>query len=232
MVAIGYGRNWHASWWEWHVLILTAFVIVAYAVHREWHEERFSDLYLKQTSAGTRDISVLFADLKGFTSFSEGNEPEEVTEMLNTYFDVAVPAVERHGGEVDRIIGDALMVTFNTRGNLPDHAMRAVRAALDLQEATGKIAAEHPGWPRFRAGVNSGNASTAVLGTGRGRTYSVIGDTVNLASRVEGLAPAGGVAVAQETADRLDDTYELESIGLVTVKGRTEPVDVKLVTER
>ena len=232
MVAIGYGRNWHASWWEWHVLILMAFALVAFAVHREWHEERFSDLYLQQTSSGTRDISVLFADLKGFTSFSEGNEPEEVTTMLNTYFDVAVPAVERHGGEIDRIIGDALMVTFNTRGNLPDHAMRAVRAALDLQEATGKVAAAHPGWPRFRAGVNSGTASTAVLGGRGGRTYSVIGDTVNLASRVEGLAPAGGVAVAQETADRLDDTYELESIGLVTVKGRSEPVDVKLVTER
>ena len=232
MVAIGYGRNWHASWWEWHVLILVAFALVAFAVHREWHEERFSDLYLPQTSSGTRDISVLFADLKGFTSFSEGSEPEEVTTMLNTYFDVAVPAVERHGGEIDRIIGDALMVTFNTRGNVPDHAMRAVRAALDLQEATGMIAAAHPGWPRFRAGVNSGTASTAVLGGRGGRTYSVIGDTVNLASRVEGLAPAGGVAVAQETADRLDDTFELESIGLVTVKGRTEPVDVKLVTER
>jgi class 3 adenylate cyclase len=232
MVAIGYGRNWHASWWEWHVLILAAFLIVALAVHREWHEERFSDLYLQRTSAGTRDISVLFADLQGFTSFSEGSEPEEVTTMLNTYFDVAVPAVERHGGEVDRIIGDALMVTFNTRGDVPDHAMRAVRAALDLQKATRKVASEHPGWPRFRAGVNSGTASTAVLGTGGGRTYSVIGDTVNLASRVEGLAPAGGVAVAQETADRLDDTFELESIGLVTVKGRAEPIEVKLVSER
>jgi adenylate cyclase len=232
MVAIGYGRNWHASWWEWHVLILAAFLIVALAVHREWHEERFSDLYLKRTSSGTRDISVLFADLQGFTSFSEGSEPEEVTTMLNTYFDVAVPAVERHGGEVDRIIGDALMVTFNTRGDVPDHAMRAVRAALDLQKATRKVAAEHPAWPRFRAGVNSGTASTAVLGTGGGRTYSVIGDTVNLASRVEGLAPAGGVAVAQETADRLDDSFELESIGLVTVKGRAEPIEVKLVSER
>jgi class 3 adenylate cyclase len=80
--------------------------------------------------------------------------------------------------------------------------------------------------------VNSGTASTAVLGTGGGRTYSVIGDTVNLASRVEGLAPAGGVAVAQETADRLDDSFELESIGLVTVKGRAEPIEVKLVSER
>jgi class 3 adenylate cyclase len=205
-----------------------AFALVAFAVHREWHEERSA------TSRGPRpgrDISVPFLTSRVHVVL-EGSEPGEVTTMLNTYFDVAVPAVERHGGEIDRIIGDALMVTFNTRGNVPDHAMRAVRAALDLQEATGKIAAAHPGWPRFRAGVNSGTASTAVLGGRGGRTYSVIGDTVNLASRVEGLAPAGGVAVAQETADRLDDTFELESIGLVTVKGRTEPVDVKLVTER
>ena len=83
MIAIAFARNWHLSWWEWHVLMLTAFGLVALSARASWREERFAELYLSQTSAGNREISVLFADLQGFTSFSETHEPEEVTRMLN-----------------------------------------------------------------------------------------------------------------------------------------------------
>ena len=68
---IAWARNWHVSWWEWHVLMLVAFVVIALAARREWHEERFSALYLDETLAGTKDVSILFADLAGFTPFSE-----------------------------------------------------------------------------------------------------------------------------------------------------------------
>ncbi|MGZ8782771.1 MAG: adenylate/guanylate cyclase domain-containing protein, partial [Gaiellaceae bacterium] len=108
------------------------------------------------------------------------------------------------------------------------HAERAARAALGLQQATGRVAAEHPTWPRFRVGVNSGEASVGVLGSGSGRTYSVIGDTVNLGSRIEGLAPAGGVAISAETASRLWGAVT-EPIGVIQVKGREEPVEVLLL---
>jgi hypothetical protein len=97
--------------------------------------------------------------------------------MLNTYFQVVVPpVVRRHGGDVDRIIGDALMVTFNKRGDQPDHAWRAAAAGLAMQDATARVADTHAGWPRFRVGVNSGRASVSLLGTeggraGRGRGY-------------------------------------------------------------
>lgn len=78
MVAVAFSRAWHASWWEWHLLMLAAFGLVAIGAERQWHEERFSDLYLEQTGAGTRELSVLFCDLSGFTGFCESADPREV----------------------------------------------------------------------------------------------------------------------------------------------------------
>ncbi|HSK27543.1 MAG TPA: adenylate/guanylate cyclase domain-containing protein [Jiangellales bacterium] len=229
MVAVVFARNWHLSWWEWHVLMLAAFGLVAGGARMQWHEERFADLYLQDTVAGTREMSVLFADLQGFTTFSENHDPAEVTEMLNSFFEVAVPAaVRRFGGDVDRIIGDALMVTFNKRGDQPDHAERAAGAGLALQEETARVAAEHPGWPRFRVGVNSGPVLVSLLGTEGGRTHTVIGDTVNVASRIEGKAPGGGVAIGPHTKALLPHAVT-EPLGPIQLKGKAEPIEVHLL---
>jgi adenylate cyclase len=225
MVAVAFGRNWHATWWEWHALMLAAFALVAWSAHRQWHEERFSDLYLDE-GVGQRELTVLFADLAGFTSFSERHDPRDVTEMLNAYFEQVIPPiVRRHGGDVDRIIGDALMVTFNRRGDQPDHVQRAARAGLEIQRATERIVAANPSWPRFRVGINTGEAVVTVLGTAGGRTETVIGDTVNLASRIEGIAPVGGVALGPETVRQLRGA-STEPLGRVEVKGKEEPVEV------
>jgi adenylate cyclase len=229
MVAIAFARNWHLSWWEWHVLMLAAFALVAVGARSSWHEERFADLYLPDTRAGHRDMSVLFADLQGFTTFSEAHRPEEVTAMLNEYFAVAVPAVvQPYGGDVDRIIGDALMVTFNKRGDQPDHARRAAAAGLAMQAATERVAARHPEWPRFRVGINSGPATVSVLGTGGGRTHTVIGDTVNTASRIEGKAPAGGVAIGPSTLAELPGAVT-SPLGALPLKGKVDPVETFLL---
>jgi class 3 adenylate cyclase len=226
IIALVFARNWALSWWEWHVLLLAAFVLVIAGVQIQWREERFSDLYLADTVSGRRELSVLFADLQGFTTFSENHEPGEVTSMLNTYFEVVVPpVVRRHGGDVDRIIGDALMVTFNKRGDQPDHAARAAAAGLALQEAAGVVQAQHPDWPRFRVGINSGIASVSLLGTEGGRTHTVIGDTVNVASRIEGKAPGGGVAIGPGTKALLPEAVT-ESLGLIALKGKAEPLEV------
>jgi class 3 adenylate cyclase len=225
-VAVAIGRNWHATWWEWHLLMLVAFIVVAVTAQRQWHEERFAGLYLQETAKGTREISVLFADLQGFTTFSEHHEPHEVTAMLNEYFGVAIPpVVEQYGGQVDRLVGDALMVTFNTQGDQPDHAERAARAALAIQQVSGAVAAEHPQWPRFRVGVNTGEAAVGLLGTAGGRTFTVIGDAVNLAARLEGAASVGEVLIGAETARRLP-TARTEALGPVRVKGKAESVEV------
>jgi class 3 adenylate cyclase len=229
MIAIAFARNWHLSWWEWHVLLLAAFGLVAWSAQASWREERFAELYLPQTSAGNREISVLFADLQGFTGFSESHQPDEVTRMLNEYFAVAVPAVKTpYGGEIDRIIGDALMVTFNKRGDQPDHAQRAAGAGLALQRATSFLAKGHPDWPQFRVGINSGQVSVSLLGASGGRTHTIVGDTVNIASRIEGQAPAGGVAIGPDTKARLPDAVTTP-LGQLQLKGKQELVEVHLL---
>ncbi|MDX6325907.1 MAG: adenylate cyclase [Nocardioidaceae bacterium] len=229
MLTIVFARSWHLSWWQWHVLLLAAYALVAYGARVSWRDERYGDLYLEQTRAGHRDISVLFADLQGFTPYSERHEPQEVAAMLHTYFEVAVPAVVApYGGEVHQIIGDALMVIFNRRGDQPDHAQRAAGAGLAMQAATLPVADAHPGWPRFRVGVNSGDVSLSVLGTTGGRTLAVVGDVVNTASRIEGSAPAGGVAIGPATKERLTDA-RTTSLGPLTLKGKQDPVEAHLL---
>jgi class 3 adenylate cyclase len=231
MVAVALARSWHASWWEWHVLMLMAFGAIAYSARREDGEERFSDLYLDQTAAGKREVSVMFADLEGFTPFSEGRDPREVSEMLNAYLRVAIPPIVRgYDGEIDRLIGDAIMATWGTRGDQPDHARRAVEAALAVQRETGRIAEEHPGWPRFRAAVNTGEVLVGVLGAESGRSYTVIGDTVNLAARLESQAPPGRVVIGGNTLRALPGT-RVEALEAIRVKGRSDPVDAYLVDD-
>jgi adenylate cyclase len=230
MIAMAFARNWRLSWWEWHVLMLIAFALVALSARASWREERFAELYLRQTSAGSREISVLFADLQGFTSFSETHEPDEVARMLNEYFAVAVPAVVTpYGGDIDRIIGDALMVTFNKRGDQRDHAERAAGAGLALQDATARLAEQHPDWPRFRVGINSGEVSVSLLGATGGRTHTIIGDTVNIASRIEGQAPTGGVAIGPDTKALLPQAVTTP-LGRLQLKGKQEPLEVHLLT--
>ena len=227
MIVIAIAVNWRVSWWEWHLLMLLAFAFVAYAARREWHEERFSALYLDETLAGAKDVSILFADLEGFTPFSERTSPAEVADMLNAYWSRLVPLLEDDfGGEVHQLIGDAVMAVWNKDGDVPDHALRAAEAALAFQREAGAIAADHPAWPRFRVGVNSGEVLAGVLGGTRGkREHGIVGDTVNLAARLEGKATAGEVVVGAGTYERLGDGAVVERLGGVAVKGRESPVD-------
>src|SRR4029453_17194139 len=134
-----------------------------------------------------------------------------------------------YGGDIDRIIGDPLVVTFNKRGDQPDHAERAAGAGLALQKATSRLAEEHPKWPRFRVGINSGPVSVSLLGAEGGRTHTILGDTVNTASRIEGRAPAGAVALGPETKAFLPAAITT-LLGDLALKGRDKPVEVHLLT--
>jgi class 3 adenylate cyclase len=223
-------RTWHASWWEWHALIVTAYLVILYAARQQWQEERFHELYLPSTRERTQEVSVLFADLAGFTPFAEQSPPAEVAAMLAAYYDVAAPLISNdYGGEVEKFIGDAIMATFNTRGDQPDHATRAACAALKLQRQMAVRAAEHPDWPKLRVGVNSGQALVAQLG-GRGFvTYAVVGDTVNVGSRLEGEAPIGGVLIGSGTFNRLPAPADVEARPGLAVKGKQTPVDAYLL---
>ena len=225
MLAIALARNWHATWWEWHLMMLAAFGLVAVSARREWREEPFSPLYLDRTAGAIRDVTVVFADLEGFTSFTERTDPARVTAMLDEYFAAGIPAVRRYGAEEEKLIGDAVMAAFNLRGDQPDHASRAVRAAVAFQEATARVADAHPAWPRFRVGVHTGDARVGVVGTAGGREYGVIGDTVNLAARLESHAKPGGIVISADTYRALPDGTAVEPLPELDVKGKEAPVD-------
>jgi class 3 adenylate cyclase len=224
MVVIAWARNWHASWWEWHLLMLAAFLVITGAARTEWHEERFSALYLDETLAGARDVTVLLADLSGFTSFSERHTPKEVTTMLNAYFGELAPLVERERGEVHQIVGDELMAIFNKQGDTPDHPLRAARTAVRLLERADEVARDD--WPRFRVGVNTGEVVAAVVGGASGhRKHGVVGDAVNVASRLETAAAPGTALIGEATFRRLPPGVVAERREPVRAKGKAEPLE-------
>ena len=245
MIAVGFGRNWQLSWWEWHVLMAIAFALVAVV---SWSEQRgdhprgtFASLYLEETirrlderfgmpsdgplGGQEREVSVLFADLEGFTSYSETRPPAEVIAMLNEYWGTAVPVVlEHHGGVIERFAGDAVMVVFNTRGDQPDHARRAAGAALELQERTLEVSRKRPDWPRFRAGVSTGTAAVGYVGAEQQRSFAVIGDTTNTAARLQTAANTGEVVIAAATREAIGEEAVVEALPPVEAKGKREPV--------
>jgi class 3 adenylate cyclase len=177
-----------------------------------------------------RDVSVLFADLQGFTAFAERSEPAQVLAMLNEYWGVAVPLVLReHEGLIERFAGDAVMVVFNAATEQPDHALRAARTALALQDTAGRLAAERPGWPRFRAGVSTGPALVGNVGGAEQRSFTAIGDTTNLAARLQASATPGEVLVSATTFEAIRDRAETQPVPPLELKGKAEAVDAYLL---
>ena len=225
-VALTGERKWHASWWEWHGLIVTAYLVIGLAARREWRDERFRRLYLSTTRERRQDITVLFGDLVGYTSFAERSSPYEAAEVLDAYWGVAAPLITRKfGGELEKFIGDGIVAVFNSRGDQPDHAVRASRAALALQREVAHLAEQHPQWPQMRVGVNSGEAVLREIGGDGHVAYPLVGDTVNTGSRLEALAPAGGVLIGSETYDQLPDGSVVEQRAGLRVKGKDDAVD-------
>ena len=225
-VAVTGERKWHASWWEWHGLIVAAYLIVGFAARREWRDERFRQLYLPTTRERTQEISVLFGDLVGFTAFAERSAATEVASVLKEYWGVAAPLLTRRfGGEVEKFIGDGIVAVFNGRGDQPDHAVRAARAALALQDRLADIIARHPDWPRMRVGVNSGEAVLREIGGAGLVAYPLVGDTVNTGARLESLAPVGGVLIGSETYEQLPEGAVVEERPGLRVKGKRDALD-------
>jgi class 3 adenylate cyclase len=201
------------------------FGAIGAAASAEWREERFSALYLEETLAGRREVTVLFADLAGFTPFSESHEPDEVHAMLVAYFTELTPLIAAEfGGEVHEFVGDQIFAIFNKGGDQPDHALRAARAGLALQASAERIRAAHPDWPRFRVGINTGPVLAGVVGERGHRVHGVFGDTVNVGARLEGQAPVGGVLVGEATRTQLPGASEVERVPELRVKGKAEPV--------
>jgi class 3 adenylate cyclase/tetratricopeptide (TPR) repeat protein len=169
-----------------------------------------------------RLVSVLFADLVGFTALSERRDPEEVRELLSRYFDQCRTIIERYGGTVEKFIGDAVMAVWGTPVAREDDAERAARAALALVQRVAALGDE-VGMPelRLRAGVLTGNAAVEVGAEGEGM---VLGDTVNTAARLQSIAQPGTVLVDDGTRRASEAAIAYEDAGTHVVKGREQPV--------
>jgi class 3 adenylate cyclase len=172
-----------------------------------------------------RVVSVLFADLAGFTTFSETRAPTEVLSMLNAFWAVVVPAIDAAGGVIEHFAGDGVMAIFNASGDQPDHARRASRAALGIVAAARPITASHRGWPTFRVGVNTGPAVVGDLGAAGRRSFAVIGDATNTAARLMAAGDPGQVVVGRATWEALGTEAQGDALGPLQVKGKREPVE-------
>jgi len=171
------------------------------------------------------EVTALFADLRGFTSFSESADPEEVMDLLNRYFGLAVPIVLRNGGTVVQFVGDAMLAVFDAPKPRADHEFRAARSALEMQEAISVSSGETADSPRFRVGINTGLVIIGNIGSSELRSFNVVGDAVNVASRLETSGEPGTVVLGERTYQAIADRVEVTPLGPLDLKGKDVPVN-------
>ena len=311
MVAVVFSRDWHLSWWEWHLLMALAFGAVAIAARIEyrregsltgafgglylsgtlerlhrWHAEALSDLASAQAEgrsidrildrlrvdgatteelallerAGTelrrvdelfrpyvpqqfadrartdpgqarlgsgeeREVTVLFADLSGFTAYSERHAPTEVVELLNAVWTAAVPVVAAEDGLIENFTGDGLLVIFDALGDQLDHPQRAARVAIGLRDAVRELGTRRTeATPRFHIGINTGPAFVGSVGAAGRRSFGAIGDTINLGSRLLGAAGPDEIVVGEATWARLGGAVRGVPLEPLRLKGKRDPV--------
>jgi adenylate cyclase len=187
-----------------------------------------------ETEIRNAELSILFADISGFTTVSETQKPEEVAEFLSHFFSCAVESIFAYGGTLDKFIGDAVMAFFGAPIPQDDHADRAVLAGLMMQRLVGDWNAERAKTdlaPVFiRIGINSGPAVVGNVGTEKRVDYTVLGSAVNIASRLEsGVAKPGQLVISKNTLERIIGSFEMEPLGDFALKGLQQKMPVYAV---
>ncbi|MBE7560670.1 CHASE2 domain-containing protein [bacterium] len=202
-------------------------------VNKEVMEELIADPEALALGGASREVTILFTDIKGFTSLSEAMPPAGVVQLLNEYFTEMVEIVFKHGGMLDKYIGDAMMLVFGAPrpyGSRDEAPRRAVRCAVEMQKKMRQLQEHYRerSLPmlRMRIGVNTGEVVAGNIGSIKRLEYSVIGDAVNLASRLESNAPVDGVLISQYTYQHVADEVIAHKKPPLVVKGRQQPVDV------
>lgn len=175
-------------------------------------------------------ITVLFADIRGFTRLSERTRPEKVVQLLNKYFSEMTEIIFAHGGTLDKYIGDGLMALFGAPTATPDDATNAVNAAVDMQRSVQQlnreIVAEGFNEIGIGVGLHTGEATVGYIGSERRSEYTAIGDTVNLASRLESNCQSGQILISEATARASQALYQLIARDPIMVKNRVQPVQL------
>jgi adenylate cyclase len=181
-------------------------------------------------SGESRQISVLFSDIRGFTTLSEKRTPQEVVTLLNRYFTLQVEVIFRHGGSLDKFIGDCIMAFWGAPLDDPAHARHAVKAALEMAEVLQRFKhelGEQDADFDVGIGIHSGPAVVGLIGSDQRREYTAIGDTVNLASRIEGLTKGvSRILVSSDTMKLCGNAFDFKSFGSYKVKGRDQEVEL------
>ncbi|MBC7876219.1 MAG: adenylate/guanylate cyclase domain-containing protein [Anaerolineales bacterium] len=185
------------------------------------------------------DVSILFSDIRGFTTLSEKLSPEDVVALLNPYLEAMSNVIYKHGGTVDKYEGDAIIAFFGEPVQFKDHAVRALRASLDMRKALDELKNQ---WQKegrsnqieMGIGINSGEVFVGLLGSAQRINYTVIGDNANLASRLQDLTKtyAWPVLISESTYQQVKDEFDTELADSVIVKGKTKSVNVYKVIGR
>ena len=176
-----------------------------------------------------KEVSILFADIVGFTTMSEKMSPSQVALVLNDYLSRMTEVIFKYEGTLDKYIGDAIMAVFGAPLDMPDHAFRAIKTALEMQERLAEFNADHKEGPhlRIRIGINSGKAVAGEIGSVNKKEYTVLGDTVNIASRLESsVAKPGMLVIGENTHRMVAGQFECRSLGSFTLKGKEREVSV------
>ena len=193
-----------------------------------------SGTYELKLGGENRNIAVLFVDIRGFTPLSESLEPEQVVDILNSYLELTTSCIFRHGGTLDKFIGDATMAVFNAPFDTEDYVYKAVLAAWDIVQGGNKIEEQfverygkHVG---FGVGVNCGPAVVGNIGCDFRMDYTAIGDTVNTAARLEANAPRSTVYISHSVYEQVKDRITVEEVGEIPLKGKSKGVFVYSIT--
>lgn len=183
-----------------------------------------------------RQIAVLFVDIRGFTAMSEGLSPEKIVAILNRYLGMVTEAVFKNGGTLDKFIGDAVMAVYNAPLDVEDYACKAVQTGLDIVAAVDGVNVELRKEFGIEiacgVGVHSGRAVVGNIGCSYRMDYTAIGDTVNVAERLESIAKGGQVLISRDLYEQVQDRYNAVFVGSQSLKGRQEGMDVFLVEGR
>ncbi|MGE5221053.1 MAG: ATP-binding protein [Omnitrophica WOR_2 bacterium] len=196
---------------------------------------KLASLQLQPAVEQRKLVTVLFADLVGFTAISSGMDPEEMREIVNAYFKLWAVSLEHYGGVVEKYIGDAVMAVFGLAVSKEDDPESAIRAALEMRQSLSGLNQElEARWGIrlvMRVGIHTGPVMVSFLGERKGQDFVVVGDTVNLASRIQGIAPAGGILISHDTYRHIRGVFDVETLEPVNVKGKVGSIQIYLVLQ-
>jgi adenylate cyclase len=199
-------------------------------VAREVVEEVLKDPEHAMLTGERREATVLFCDIRGFTSMSERLTPEQVVSLLNEFYTLMIETIFKHDGTLDKFLGDAVMAVFGAPIAHPDHATRAVKTALDMRQAVAELGKRRraAGQDSFEIGigVSLGEVVAGTVGTEQRMEYTVIGDSVNVASRLQDRAKPGSILLSRRTYEAVHDLVDAKSLGPMKVRGKEEEIEV------